>query len=232
MLFLEGHYLKGVVIDIDGTIIDSLSHYLMLLNEVLAEIGQPPVTRDVMFKYLGDGINLKDILRKLIPGGDDVIFKKVAMSILERFKKIDLELPLFPGVREAFDFLKEKNMKIGVATGRNTRVNYEWERMRIKGLDHLVDTIVTVAEVERRKPFPDLIIECARRLDISPNDCLAIGDSIDDIVAAKRAGSVPVAVSTGIDDRDTLISESPKAVLGRFYDLIALFNGRIGKAET
>jgi len=220
MLHYQNREIKAVIFDIDGTLIDSLSMYYTCLNKELESAGFQPVSKDFLFKNLGTGASLADILRKIVPGKErENIINVIMDRVLRRFWKTDFEVAVLPGVEETFAFLKAKGIKIGLATGRKSEVAYEWKRFEPVGLTDYIDTIVTAAEVEKRKPAPDVIIACATRLEVRPKSCLVVGDSASDIRAAKEAGAVAVGVSTGVDDIQTLKGAGAEEVLERL-DLI------------
>ena len=87
---------------------------------------------------------------------------------------------------------------------------------------------MTSAAVKKRKPAPDVLMACARELDVNVNKCLAIGDSVSDILAAKRAGAIPVAVATGLENSDKLKEEKPEALLEKLDELVGLLVSRPG----
>ena len=224
MLSYNDQNIEGVIFDVDGTIVDSISYYHVYFNDGLEGIGLKPISKGLLLKFLGEGISLKKILRTVIPDDrDENVIEMVAGEILEKFVKIDMELPLLPGVRDVFAFLKAAETKIGVATGRTSGAAYEWKRLKEKGLDGFVDVVVTASEVENRKPAPDLITECAKKLSLHPKNCLVIGDSVSDIISGKKAGAIPVAVCTGIENSETIKSQSPEAVLQSLDEIISLF---------
>jgi len=101
-------------------------------------------------------------------------------------------------------------LKIGIATGRTSPPESEWTRFRRYGLEKYLDALVTSREVEKRKPSPDAIIECARRLEISLGQSLVVGDTDSDVIAARRAGAIAVAVSTGQESLESLKSQHPE----------------------
>jgi len=234
MLFFKNYNIEGAIFDIDGTLIDSLSQYLIYFNIGLEGIGVQPISKDVLFKYLGMGISLKDILRKILPDdkNDDQVVDKVAKEILDRFIEVDMEIQLLPGVMDVLEFFKAEEIKIGLATGRTSGVAYERKRLKTKNLDQYIDTIVTSDEVENRKPSPDVITKCAARLDVSINKCLAVGDSASDILAARNAGAIPVAVATGVEKRDKLKEQNPEALLETLGELIGLLERRPGTEKA
>jgi HAD superfamily hydrolase (TIGR01662 family) len=152
---------------------------------------------------------------------EESIIEKCKEKILEIFLRVEEDgVNPFPGINELFRDLKERGMKIGVATGRMSLPEDEWKRFKRFGLDGFIDTIVTSKEVEKRKPEPDAIIECAKRLNVPVEECLVVGDTEADIIAAKKAGAIPVAVTTGQDSIDLLMKEKPKSIFGNLNDLI------------
>ncbi|MDY6972582.1 MAG: HAD family phosphatase [Thermodesulfobacteriota bacterium] len=227
MAFFNGYGVRGVIFDIDGTLLDSLSLYSSVMNRVLEGVDVSPLPKDALFKHLGIGMSLKNILRKTIFEDRGAHFiDEVAKEILDRFIEVDMEIQLFPGVRQVFDFVRSAEIKIGLATGRTSSSAHEWKRLKEKGLDRFVDTIVTAAEVQNRKPAPDVIVECAKNMDIPAKKCVVIGDSVSDILAARAAGAIPVGVCTGVTDKDTLNAQRPEAILEELADLIGLFDIR------
>jgi len=223
MLIYNDNDIMGVIFDLDGTLIDSLSSYYIYFNNGLEGIGLQPVSKGLLFKFMGDGISLRGILRTLIPDDrDESVVETVADGILRRFMEIDMELPLLPGVRDVLAFLKASKTAVGVATARPSGADYEWERFRKAKIADFIDVVVTASEVEERKPAPDSIIECARKMNTPPHNCLVVGDSVSDILAAREAGALPVAVATGVEDSDKLKDEMPAAVLNGLGDLISL----------
>ncbi|MBW2643604.1 MAG: HAD family phosphatase [Deltaproteobacteria bacterium] len=224
-MFYKDRDIRGAIFDIDGTIIDSPSLYHQYLNQELERIGCQLVSKDFLFRNLGMGISLRDILRKVISdSGKDEIVEAIADGILEQFMKVDMEIALLSGVKETFSFLKAKGVKIGLATGRTSSAAYEWKRFTHIDLAVFINAIVTAAEVDNRKPAPDIIAHCAKKLHIVPENCIVVGDSTSDVIAARVAGAIPVAVCTGVDDIEKLKEAGPEAVIERLDSLMGCFN--------
>ena len=223
VLFYNSRDIRGVIFDLDGTLIDSLSLYYQCLNQELERTGLQPVSKDFLFRNLGMGISLRDMLRKIISDNrDDEVIETIADGILEQFMKVDMEVPLLPGVNEIFSFLKTEGVKIGMATGRTSGAAYEWKRFNHIGLAEFINAIVTAAEVENRKPAPDVIAQCAKKLHVVPENCIVVGDSISDVIAARAAGAISVAVCTGVDDAEKLKEAGPEGVIERLDNMIGL----------
>jgi phosphoglycolate phosphatase-like HAD superfamily hydrolase len=94
------------------------------------------------------------------------------------------------------------------------------ESLRRNGLKDCIDIVITRNEVQRLKPAPDAIIECIKMLDLSPEDCIYIGDSVVDILAGKSAGTKTVGVLTGVSSYENLKKENPDIIIRDISELM------------
>ena len=227
-MVINGRTIKGVIFDIDGTLVDSFPVYCSAFNRGIQQYNLDPVSTQFLIGALKRSANLLDVFRKVFPPQtDETLIEKCRKEILELFMKAEVEeVKLFPGVRELFRNLRDRGIRIGVATGRTSLPEKEWERFKRYGLDALIDSIVTSKEVEKRKPAPDAILECANRLNIPTENCLVVGDTEADILASRSAGAIAVAVSTGEDDYDLLEREKPEFLFKALVELNTLLDGR------
>lgn len=217
------HDVNAVIFDIDGTLVDTFSAYQTVFNKGIAAYGIDPIPGADLRTYLAEGLSLRTILEKIFPAStEESTFASCREEIMKLFRELEVhEVKAFPGAEELFQALRDKDIKIGIATGRMSSVEDEWVRFKRLGLDRFIDAIVTSREVARRKPAPDVIVECARRLGVAPETCIAIGDTISDIIAAKAAGAMSAAVSTGHEDEDRLMKAGTDLVLRSLDELIA-----------
>jgi phosphoglycolate phosphatase-like HAD superfamily hydrolase len=217
------HDIRAVIFDIDGTLVDSFDAYYEVFNRGIASFNVDPVSRGFLRDNLAKGLSLREILQKVFPSPiDDATYETCRGEIRGLFRHVELEgVKLFPGTEEVFRHLEGKGIKIGIATGRISSPEDEWLRFKRLGLDKYINAIVTSQEVEHRKPAPDAIIECARRLNVSTKNCIVVGDTESDIVAARRAGASAAAVTTGHEDEDVLLKAKPEIVCRTINDLIA-----------
>jgi phosphoglycolate phosphatase-like HAD superfamily hydrolase len=86
---------------------------------------------------------------------------------------------------------------------------------------------VTSREVEKRKPAPDAILLCALRLGLPAEECLVVGDTEFDVLAAKKAGAMAAAVSTGIDDFEFLRKSDPELLFKDIGELSSFVEGQL-----
>ena len=225
MFFVKNKNVKGVIFDVDGTLLDSLSMFLKCLNYELEEKGFQPVSKDFLYQNLGMGVSLRDILRKIVSeNGDKELIEEMANGIIRQFWEVDFQIDLFSGVEETFDLLSARSIKIGLATARDSGASYEWKRFNHIGLGKYIHAIVTSSEVKERKPAPDIIIQCANKMGVEPEHCIVVGDSVSDIIAARSAGAFPVAVCTGVDDRERLKKAGAEIIIEKVDGLMKLLD--------
>jgi len=231
-LATEKRNVKAVIFDIDGTLIDTFDAYCKVFNLGIAQYGLGPVSREFLSDRVGKALSLREILEGIFPKGtDDLTFEACKTAIRGFFLQAEAtEVKPFPGITELFENLKRRGIKIGIATGRVSSNEDEWKRFGRFGLDRFISAIVTSREIEYRKPAGDVIIECARRLGVPPEHCIAVGDTEPDIAAAKNAGAIVVAVATGQGDRESLSKAGPEIVFDSVTDLIAYLEA-IGDSE-
>jgi phosphoglycolate phosphatase len=214
MLFVNGKQIRGVIFDIDGTLIDSFSAFASVFNKGISQFDLRPVSLQFLTQSLKKGANLAEMLRMVFPfQTDESLIERCKGEILEHFTKIEAnEVKPFPGINELFGNLIDRGLKIGIATGRTSMPENEWDRFKRFGLERFIDSIVTSREVASRKPAPDAIIECAKRMKVPIEKCLVVGDTEDDIIAARRAGGIPVAILAREDHLDISESEQPEFI--------------------
>ena len=224
MLFINGKQIRGIIFDIDGTLVDSFSALTSVFNKRTSHFNLEPVSKQFLTHFLKKGLNLTELLRMIFPPQtDESLIERCKREILEDFLKIEAsEVKPFPGINELFQNLRDRDLKIGIATGRTSTPENEWNRFKRFGLERFIDSIVTSREVARRKPAPDAIIECAKRMNVPVEKCLVVGDTEADIIATRRAGGIPVAILTGEDHLDLFESEKPEFIFKNLTEF-ALF---------
>jgi HAD superfamily hydrolase (TIGR01549 family) len=202
---------EAVIFDIDGTVWDIFPTYFQALSEGLKAYDIPPIDIDFLIAQLKAGESFNNIIDSLI--------KSVAplINIAEFMKDVsskyrDLEeggVQLYPDALQLFPCLKIKNIKIGLATGRYSpreRIRKICLRM---GIDHYIDAVTSQLYVQHQKPAPDLIIDCAYHLAVPIEKCLVVGDTKDDILAAKEAGGTGIGILTGKDNYEEMMKVKP-----------------------
>lgn len=183
--------IKGVIFDLDGTLVDSMW-----------------IWKQIDIEYLGErNIPMPEKLQNAIEGKS---FYETAVYFKETFKladsldiimdtwndmaksKYENEVMLKDGVGEFLQLLKKKGILMGIATS-NSRILTE-TLLKKRGLVGYFGAIVTGCEIKKGKPEPDIYLTAAGKLGLNPKDCLVFEDLPFGILAGKRAGMKACAV--------------------------------------
>lgn len=215
---------KGVIFDLDGTILDSIDALWRAFNAGVTTFKLEPVAKERLLSLMNRGTNLAEILGEIYPelraesASDTVgsIMTEIKRDYLARGKE---EVTFSSGALELFDLLRARGLRIGVVTSRNSPPERLWHELERRQIAQFIDTVVTAVE-SRRKPAPDPIIECLKRLELLAEECIFVGDSQADVRAGKAARVRTVAVVTGVGTRRELEAESPDFVFDNLRSFI------------
>ena len=215
--------IKGVIFDLDGTLIDTLEAYTQAVNQGIGKFNLKPVSIEKLADFLNRGLTLEKTLLELFPTTFEK--KEARLQCLEEVITVYRYLvkesvSLMPGAEETLPRLREMGLKIGIVTARTTTGERKWLELRHLGIDHYIDAIVTGGEAER-KPATGSLMECLKILGLSPTECVMVGDSQADILAGKAAGVMTIALPTGVASRETLSKDNPEAIIDSLADLTA-----------
>jgi beta-phosphoglucomutase len=178
--------IKGVLFDMDGVLVDSEAFMCEAAIRMFSEKGLA-VTSEDFAPYVGMGENryLGGVAEKY---GCDFNLEKDAGITEGRL------FPL-PGVHEFIQRCKMRSLKLAVATSAD-RVKMEINLASLGLPANTFGQTVNGLEVGRKKPFPDIYEEAARRLGLEPEECLVVEDAVSGIDAAKEAGCKCLALLT------------------------------------
>lgn len=185
--------IEAVVFDLDGVILDTEELWNEVREGLARERGGRWTERaqaDMMgmsstewSQYMHDVVGLAD--------PPEEINREVVRRMLERYSE---RLPLIDGAVEAVQRIAAR-WPLGLASSSNREVIDR--TLEVSGLAPLFRVTVSSEEVLRGKPAPDVYLEAARRLDVSPERCAAVEDSVNGIRSAHAAGMRVIAIPNG-----------------------------------
>jgi HAD superfamily hydrolase (TIGR01509 family) len=236
MLFLKnstgnsgdgGMALEGLIFDLDGTLIDSVGVYYVMMESVFEKLHWPKVSREVMRNAIKDGGFDWDLV--LPPGTGRSTEELIASArevIQDMYPRVfEKDVGLVPGTERLLRKLHERTVKLGLVTSTLGRfIKFKLIPLKKHGLCDLFQSVITLDDVKNRKPSGDPLLECARRLGEHPEKCAYVGDATVDIVAGKAAGMGTIAVLTGVDDYESLKGEDPDVILDSVSQLTERLN--------
>lgn len=185
---------QAVILDVDGTLVDSNDHHAWAWCDTLAEFGH-----EVAFERVRPLIGM---------GGDKVLpeltgidpesseGKKISARRKEIFKEVYLPtIRVFPGSRELIEHMLQNGLRLVVATSGKTD---EMEPLlEVAGIHDLVSERVSSSDAENSKPDADIVVAALKKTGFAGDEVLMIGDTPYDIEAAGRAGVRTIALRCG-----------------------------------
>jgi HAD superfamily hydrolase (TIGR01509 family) len=222
MVTLAVRKIKGVIFDLDQTLIDSLQAFTEAFNRGIERLGLDPVTEEMVASFLDNGWGMEKMLSEAFPSVffEEETRKQCQDEIRQAYLELEPEkVVLKSGVERTLRSLKEKGAKIGIVTGRMSKGDGKWLELRRLNIHHYIDAMITAAEAPA-KPAPDGLISCAKALGLLTEECVYVGDSRLDIRAGKKAGLLTVGIQTGVAGKELLVKEGPDYILGEVPELL------------
>lgn len=215
-----------VLLDLDGTLVDSIPDLANAINKTLLEFSFPERKLESIRNWVGNGIDklLHRAITNDIDGeADSDLFSKLYSRFMTIYKNNMCETSsCYPGVREGIDFLKEKNIKLGCVTNKSGAfVEPILEKL---GLLNDMSIIIAGDTLAKKKPDPLPLLHAASVFDADPKNSLMIGDSISDVTAARAAEFQIVCVSYGYNHGRDIHETKPDAVVDSLAELQQLFH--------
>lgn len=211
--------IKGVLFDLDGTLINTTPLILESFRHTFVEFGLPvPPQQDII---AGFGLPLRTAARAYMPEEMVEPFC-TAYSDYHRSQHDRLIQP-FDGVKEALAELAERGIKMAVVTSKKRPMTLRG--LSCYGLDKYIKAIVTCQDCEEHKPLPGPSLMALEQLNLKGGDCIGVGDSPYDLQSARGAGCQTAAVRyTSFDWNYILNAGKPDYVLNKMGDLVKLID--------
>ena len=211
----------GVIFDMDGTLLDTQRIYIDAWDVVGNEFGIANMGRLIPDVCGMSEHNWKAYLRNRFPTLDIEPFHTKVKDYIAAYGEVRFKA----GAEQLLDFLKEKNIKIAIASGSGREL-IEYCMNKLGALDRF-DVVVGGADVKNGKPAPDIFLLAAEKLGIAPEDCFVMEDSKNGLLAAHRAGiraiGIPDIVSFDEETKEIMFAE-----LETLADAIELLTPYIG----
>jgi HAD superfamily hydrolase (TIGR01509 family) len=199
---------KGIFLDLDGTIVDSKEAYIESAKIAFKAIGQKAPENKVAFEIprrLEQGLTISDITNS-----DSKKFLKI---YYQTFYSISQEkTKLIPNVSATLETLSQK-AKLALITMRHTPAQSVMKELECFGISQYFSHVVTALDTSKPKPSPEALIRCVEALDVDMCSCIIAGDSVNDVRAGKAAGAGTVSVLSGLFQCEELIKECPDLIL-------------------
>lgn len=216
MSAVTGTDVSLVIFDWDGTVMDSVGRIVSSMQAAALKTDLL-VPTDFAVKQI-IGLSLDPAFDVLFPGADDAKRQQLFAHYRDQYILHDTTpTPLFDGVEQVLQQLKDHNIKLAVATGKQRR---GLDRMFTEtGLQKYFD-ISRCADEAQSKPHPDMLQQILRELNMLPEQAVMVGDTSHDMKMAQAINMPRVGVTHGVHGRDVLSQFAPKAIIDSMPELL------------
>jgi len=207
--------IRAVLFDLDGTLVDSLEDLTDAVNHIRDAFSHPPLTADAVCHKVGKGA--RHLVQQVLPDASDADIDRALDLFLEYNRQhIADKSRLYPGIREILHELAARNIQMAVVSNKNEDLSTLI--LETFGIHGLFESICGGDTYPERKPSPLPLLNVVNRLGIAPNECVMVGDSINDMQAGHQANIASIGCTWGYGSREELagadaLAHSPQELL-------------------
>ena len=208
------------ILDCDGTLVDSQHEIIAAMQRAFVDCDLPEPTADAVRHIVG--LSLRDAVLALLPQTATIPVSDVAAAYVSALAEVRRPAgpmqPLFPGALAALDDLEADGWLLGIATGKSRA------GLLVTLAEHdLTDRFVTLqtADLAAGKPAPEMVLNAMTETGVSPTETVMVGDTIYDVLMAKRANVTAIGVAWGYHPPAALTAAGAACVVDSFADLVA-----------
>ena len=213
--------ISAIVVDLDGTMVNSAPELAEAANRMLREMGRPAAAQDLLMSYIGNGISwlVKRALTGEMKAEPDAALYDQAFPIFEKhYSELLLQSKPYTGVAEGLNAMKGAGFRLGCITNKVAR--YTEPLLESSGLAQYFDIVLSGDTLPEKKPHPLPLLHSARFFGVPVEKLLLIGDSLNDTLAARAAGCPVFCVPYGYNhgepvdglDLDAVVADLPAAL--------------------
>lgn len=220
---LPGRLPRLVMFDLDGTLVDSVPDLAAAIDRMLLSLGRPIAGIEQVRNWVGNGARV--LVRRALAGDlqhaaiDEADTEQALAVFMEAYADSHGLTRLYPGVRETLKWLKKQGVEMALITNKPERfVAPLLDEMRI---GRYFRWIIGGDTLPQQKPDPTALLQVMKMAEVKAHDALFIGDSRNDVLAAKAAGVACVAMSYGYNHGRPIAEESPALVIDDLRELLS-----------
>lgn len=216
---------KLVLIDLDGTLVDSVPDLAFCVDEMMKTLGRPAWGLDKVRTWVGNGVErlvMRALTDTLWDDPSEAAFAEALQIFMALYAdNTSARSCLYDGVVEGLGYLQSSGFKVGCVT--NKAEAFTVPLLKDMGIFDKFAVVVSGDTTPKKKPDPMPLLYAAEQLAELPEDCLMIGDSMHDVKAARNAGFQVVCVPYGYNHGHDIRDAEPDQVIDSLAELKNLF---------
>jgi phosphoglycolate phosphatase len=217
--------LQAAIVDLDGTMVDTLGDFAVALNLVLRDLSLPPIEARAIERLVGKGSEhlIASVLAEV--GAPASLFGEAWASYQKHYLAINGEhADVYPGVVEGLTLLRESGLRLACLTNKPT--NFALPLLERKGLREFFEVVFGGDAFERKKPDPMPLRKTCEALGTPSERTLMVGDSSNDARAARAAGCPVILMTYGYNHGEPIREVDADGFADSLAQAAAMFRPR------
>lgn len=209
---------KGLIFDLDGTLVDSLEDVADSMNYVLSNNHFPIHALNAYKSFIGNGI--LNLVRVALPEfvQDDKIVRTCYSEMFELYRdNCTTKTRPYEGIVDMLNELKKRKMKLSVFSNKTDELT---KKIVHELLPDYFEIIAGYTKETLKKPNPDIVLQICGEFGINPENMIYVGDTAIDMMTAQNANMTGIGVHWGFRSSKELIDNGAIGVLYHPMDLI------------
>ena len=213
-----------ILIDIDGTLVDSVPDLAFCINTMLDKLNRPTYPQKKIRQWVGNGV--EQLTKRALTGQldgqpDPALFDRGYQLFLECYSKnVSRQSRLYPETHEGLQQLKAMGFMLGSVSNKIAQFTQPLLKdLKIASYFSITVSGDTLAE---KKPSPKPLLYAASQLGVQPQNCLMVGDSSNDVQAARAANMAIACVAFGYNHGRDIRDDNPDILIDSLKHLANL----------
>jgi len=213
-----------VLFDLDGTLVNSIPDLAYCVDEMMRQLGLVPPGQEQISKWVGNGV--ERLVKRALTGDftaepEPSAFAPALALFLELYAvHHSRDSRLYPGAKATLEWLRAREIPLACVTNKAAR--FTLPLLANLEIAQYFGLVLSGDSLPEKKPSPLPLLTAAKHFGIPPANCLMVGDSRNDVQAARAAGFPMVAVSYGYNHGQDIHQAEPDAVIDSLDELSGL----------
>ncbi|OTQ79385.1 phosphoglycolate phosphatase [Gilliamella apis] len=215
--------IQAIAFDLDGTLVDSVPGLALASQKMLADLNLPTVTNEQVKNWVGNGIDvmLERVFKAIDINPSKEYFAEAKQIFSQHYDKVmDEQTTLFPHVKQTLKTLYENHYPLALVT--NKPAQFLPGLLSSLGIKEYFSLVLGGGDVIKLKPHPAPLYQVMATFGLYNDQLLFVGDSKNDISAAKNANCPTVALSYGYNYGESIATSEPDFLFDDFQDILTL----------